>query len=185
MKHTNRIFCGILALLMLFSFVSCAQADPNVPQGFQLAENEGADYYFYYPNSWLLDRCDAGMTSAYVSETDFSNVSVTAFTASLEYPTLPEYAEGYYLAQFRDNFQNLEVERNQDNSLKRSVLKIDGCDAISFRYSARFAGEDYSFCTWLVSCNGYIYTILYTAKADAFDRNFAEAEKIAQSISFK
>ena len=82
MNKFKRILCLVLVLFTLASLCACTQPDPDVPQGFLLAENEGADYFFYYPESWLLDRCDAGMTSAYVSEVDFSNVSVTAFTAS-------------------------------------------------------------------------------------------------------
>lgn len=185
MKTKIRVFSLVLALAMLLSLASCAKRDPNIPEGFLLAENEGADYYFYYPETWLLDRADAGMTSAYVSEVDFSNVSVTAMTASEEYQGLPEYAEEYYLKQFTDNFQNLEVERNQDGTLKRSVLKIDDCDAIAFGYSAVFGGENYRFRSWLISYNGYIYTVLYTAKAEQYDANFDLAEKIATSIQFK
>ncbi len=185
MKTIKRFAILLLAVLALFSMASCAESDPNVPEGFLLAENEGADYYFYYPSTWLLDRADAGMTSAFVSETDYSNVSVTVFTASPEFPTLPEYAENYYLKQFTDNFQNLNVERNQDGSLKRSVLKIDDCDAIAFRYTANFGQEEYSFRTWLISYNGYIYTVLYTAKTDRYEANYPMAEKIAESIQFK
>ncbi len=185
MKHIKKLACLLLAVLSLVLLCACSKPDPNIPEGFLLAENPGADYYFYYPETWLLDRADAGMTSAYVSEMDFSNVSVTAFTASNEYRTLPEYAQEFYLKQFTDNFQNLEVERNQDGTLKRSVLKIDECEAIAFQYSAVFGGEDYSFRTWLISYNGYIYTVLYTAKADRFEANLALAEQIAMNIRFK
>lgn len=185
MKTKIRFISFVLVLVTLCSLVSCSQRDPNVPDGFLLAENEGADYYFYYPETWLLDRADAGMTSAYVSEMDFSNVSVTAMTATGDYPNLSEYAEEYYLKQFTDNFQNLEVERNQDGTLKRSVLKIDECDAVSFGYSAVFGGENYHFRAWLISYNGYIYTVLYTAKEDRYEENYDLAEAIATSIQFK
>ncbi len=185
MKKTLRLLSLLFALSLLLCLVSCAEEDPNVPEGFLLAENEGADYYFYYPETWLLDRSDAGMTSAFVSETDFSNVSVTAFTASIQYPTLASYAEEYYLKQFTDNFQNLEVERNQDGSLKRTVLTVDGREAISFTYKATFSGEEYSFRAWLISDSGYVYTVLYTAKTSAYETHLPYAEQIAQNIRFK
>lgn len=185
MKLSLRFLSVLLALIMLFSLISCAQEETDAPEGFLLAQNEGADYYFYYPNHWLLDRCDAGMTSAFVSENDFSNVSVTAFTASLQYPSLENYVEEFYLKQFSDNFNQLEVDRNQDGSLKRNVLKIDGCDAISFTYSAVFGGESYTFRAWLISYNGYIYTVLYTAKAELYENHLPYAEQIAQNIRFK
>jgi hypothetical protein len=188
MKTKIRFFSFVLVLVTLCSLVSCAQRDPNIPDGFLLAENEGADYYFYYPENWLLDRADAGMTSVYVSEVDYSNVSVTAVTAEQEgktYTGLPEYAEEYYLKQCEGNFRDLKVERNADKSLKRSVLKIDDCEAIAFSYSAVFDGETYRFRAWLISCNGYIYTVLYTAKEDRYEENYDFAEAIATSIQFK
>jgi len=185
MKKIGRILSLVLACLMLVSLSACAERDPNVPEGFLLAENEGADYYFYYPQTWVLDRCDAGMTSAYVSETDFSNVSVTAFTASMQYPSLLDYAENYYFTQFRDNFNNLTVDRNQDGSLKKSVLKIDECDAIAVNYRAAFYGEEYSFRVWMISYNGYIYTVLYTAKTPLFETNLEMAEAVATNLQFK
>ncbi|MBR4287899.1 MAG: hypothetical protein IKT50_00500 [Clostridia bacterium] len=182
----KRLIAFVLLIVFVLSFTACGgeQVESDIPEGFLLAENKGADYLFYYPETWLLDRHDAGMTSAYVSETDYSNVSVTAFTASLEYPDLVSYVENYYFKQFEDNFQNLTVEKNQDGSLKRSVLKIDGCDAVAVNYTAAFGGENYAFRAWFVSYNGYIYTVLYTAKEAAFDANLELATKIAEYIRF-
>lgn len=187
MKNTFRIASLLLAILMLFSFASCKkeESEVEVPSGFLLAENENTDYYFFYPSNWLLDRNDAGMTSAFVSENDFSNVSITAFTASAEYPTLLDYAENFYFAQFEDNFANLQVEKNQDGSIKRTTLKIDGCDALCLNYSADFAGENYSFRTWLISRGGYIYTMLYTAKTAAFESHAQEADAMAENLLFR
>ncbi len=185
MKHTIRILSLFLALTLSFPLVACSQQEAQGPEGFLLAENEGADYYFYYPATWILDRCDAGMTSAYVSETDFSNVSVTVFTASAEYKSLPDYAKDYYFTQFKDNFQNLTLEYNQDGSLKRSNLKIDESDAIAVNFSAVFAGENYSFRAWFLYYNGYIYTVLYTAKSAVFESHLEVAGQIAENLRLK
>ena len=185
MKHITRILTLLLALTFLFSLAACSEESPDVPSGFLLAENEGADYYFYYPSTWLLNRSDAGMTSAFVSDTDFSNVSVTVFTSTGQYATLQEYAEEYYFKHFEGNFQNLSVERNQDGSLKRENLKIDDCDAMSVAYTAEFSGEEYSFRNWFISYNGYIYSVLYTAKSGLYEIHLAEAQAIATNLKFK
>lgn len=189
MKTIIRMISLVLALVSLFALCACsAQESPEgveIPSGFLLAENEKTDYYFFYPSDWLLDRNDAGMTSAYVSENDFSNVSVTAFTASVEYPTLLDYAEKYYFAQFEDNFNNLKVEKNQDGSLKRSSLKIDGCEALAVNYTASFSGENYAFRVWFISRGGYIYTVLYTAKEALFEPHLEVATAIAENIKFR
>jgi len=189
MNLKNRIVSLILVLAALITLCACSsQEGPEgveIPSGFLLAENEKTDYYFFYPSSWVLDRNDAGMTSAYVSENDFSNISVTAFTASLEYPTLLDYAEKYYFTQFEDNFNNLTVEKNQDGSIKRSSLKIDGNEALAVNFNAIFSGENYSFRTWFISYNGYIYTVLYTAKEPVFEAHLEEATAIAENLKFR
>lgn len=188
MKSNVQLLCLVLAFLCLVPLAACSQKDEGgiePPSGFVLAENENTDYYFFYPSTWTLDRNDAGMTSAFVSEVDYSNVSVTAFTASAEYPSLADYAEHYYFKQFEDNFQSLEIERNQDKSLKKSVLKIDSADAIAVNYKANFAGEEYSFRAWMISYNGYIYTVLYTAKTAQFEAHLDEATVIAENLKFR
>ena len=186
---TKRIISLVLALVMLLSLCACAsQEGPEgveIPSGFLMAENEKTDYYFFYPSTWILDRNDAGMTSAYVSENDFSNISVTTFTASVEYPTLLDYAEKYYFAKFEDNFNNLKVEKNQDGSLKRSSLKVDGCEALAVNYTATFSGENYGFRVWFISRGGYIYTVLYTAKEALYEAHIEEATAIAENLKFR
>lgn len=189
MKTSVRVLCMILSVLMLLPLCACGKKDGGeeveIPSGFALAENKNTDYYFFYPADWTLDRNDAGMTSAFASETDFSNVSITAFTASAQYPTLLDYVEKYYFVKFEDNFNNLEIERNQDQSLKRSAMKIDGCDALAVNFKATFSEESYSFRAWFVSFNGYIYTILYTAKTDAFEGHLEVAEAMAKALKFR
>ncbi len=188
MKNLFRIFSFLLSAIMLFSLFSCGktgESEVEIPSGFLLAENENTDYYFFYPADWLLDRNDAGLTSAFVSETDFSNVSITAFTASASYQSLADYVENYYFTQFEDNFNNLEIERNQDKSLKKSSMKIDGCDAIAVNYKAVFSGEEYSFRAWFISYNGYIYNVLYTAKTEVFESHLEEATVTAEQLKFR
>ena len=188
MKPLKRILCLLLSVLMLTALCACSEKESGeveIPDGFEMAENENTDYYFFYPSGWMLDRNDAGLTSVYVSDKDFSNVSITAFTASAEYPSLMDYVEKYYFKQFEGNFNNLKIEKNQDGSLKKSVLKIDSCDAIAVNYHATFSDGDYSFRAWFVSKGGYIYSILYTAKADLFESHFDEAAAIAENIKFK
>ncbi len=189
MKNLKKIISFALTAMLLISLCACAQQPSEtgveVPKGFTLAENEKTDYYFVFPSTWILDRNDAGMTSVFVSDNDFSNVSITPFTASAEYSSLADYAEHYYFKQFEDNFNNLEVEKNQDGSLKKTTMTIDDSEAIAISYTADFAGEAYAFRAWFISHNGYIYNVLYTAKEAYFDSHLSEAEAIAEHIQFR
>lgn len=185
MKHTKRFFALCLSLLLLFSLVSCAKRDPDIPEGFVLCENEDADYYFYYPDGWIVNRSDVGETSVYVSDKDFSSVSVNAVLFSdRDYKSLWGYAEDYYVPGILEHYPEAKFEYNQDESLKIAELKIDDCDAISFSYQAKI-GEEYSFRVWLISYDGYVYSVLYTAKSELYDKNYNAAEMIAESIQFK
>ena len=185
-------FCRILALLLVLplalSFFSCAAGEEDVPAGFIRAENPGADYSFHYPETWLLDRSDAGMTSVFVSENDFTNLSVTAFTADTRYADLPTYAEEYYFKQMEGNLNGFQVERNQDGSLKRTVMKVDGLDTIAVNYSAVLGGETYQYRIWFISYNGYIYHVQYCAKVtgerDFYQEHLDEAEAIVSYLRF-
>ncbi|MBQ3866670.1 MAG: hypothetical protein II776_07180 [Clostridia bacterium] len=174
----------LLALLLAAFLAACAKKDETVPQGYLDAGTEGVEYRFFYPETWILDRHDAGMTSAYVSDADFSNVSITGFTASAQYPTLAAYAEEYYFAHFEDNFKNLAVEKNQDGTLKERVMTVDGCDALSVDYSASFDGETYSFRSYFISFNGSLYTVTYTARAEVFASHLELVEDMVSNLRF-
>ncbi|MBQ4037510.1 MAG: hypothetical protein IJC84_05220 [Clostridia bacterium] len=188
MKQFCRILALLLTLPMLLAFAACSAAETDVPAGFILAENQGADYSFYYPETWLIDRSDAGMTSVYVSENDFTNLSVTAFTADTRYSDLPTYADQYYFKQMEGNLNEFQVERNQDGSLKRTVLKVDGLDAIAVNYSAVLGGEHFSYRIWFISYNGYIYHVQYcgkvTGERDLYQDHLDEAEAIVSNLRF-
>lgn len=181
----KRIAIIFLALCLCLSLFACAKRDESIPQGYLDAGTEGVEYRFFYPDTWILDRHDPGMTSVYVSETDFSNVSVTAFTASPEYRTLAEYAENYYFEQFKDNFNDLTLVRNQDGSLKMRVLEVDGCDAVAVDYSAVFAGKTYVFRSFFISYNGSIYTVTYTALQGSFAAHEDAVEGMIEQMRFQ
>ncbi|MBP5288635.1 MAG: hypothetical protein J6Z79_02025 [Clostridia bacterium] len=133
----------------------------------------------------MLDRRDPGMTSVYYSEEDFSNVSVTVFTASPDYSSLADYAERYYFEQFKDNFNNLDLVKNQDGTLKLRTLKVDGCDAVAADYSAVFAGKTYKFRSFFISYGGSIYTVTYTATNDLFDAHTDAVEGMIEQMRFQ
>jgi hypothetical protein len=53
------------------------------------------------------------------------------------------------------------------------------------KFSAEFSGELYHFRAWMISGNGYIYTILYTAKGPLYESHLEEATAIANHFRFK
>lgn len=183
MKKIISLILASISILICFS--SCTKRENNVPDGFAPAENDGTDYFFVYPAEWTLERNDAGMTSVYVSEVDFSNVSVTVFTWNNEYQSLSQYVEKYYFKQFKDNFSNLEYPENEDGTPRLKNAKIDSRDAVIFEYSAMFGEEKYMFKTCIISENGYIYTLTYTAKEDKYESHIEAVDMIFDNFQFK
>ena len=181
---TNRILCLLVALLLLLPLISCAKRDPNIPEGFLLAENDG-DYYFYYPETWILEENGRGLVSVRVSDSDFSNVNVATYTASNEYPTLADYIEKHFFTQFEGNFSNLTYEKNEDETPRFKILTVDGCDALSVEYAAAFAGEEYRFRSCVISMGGYLTVITYTAKTEQYSKHLDAIDMIISNFQFK
>lgn len=198
MKFYQRILFFILAVTMLFCLASCSAQtgdESDVPLGFVLAENEGSDYSFYYPQEWILDRSDAGMTSVYVSDVDFSNVTMTAFTADVRYTeNLALYLEEYYCKQLEGNLKDFKPETAADDKLVYQTLTVDDCPALAFNYTASVydVKEDqnisYGYRVWLIRYGAYIYHVQYCAKNaeenDLFQTHYDEAETIVTGIQF-
>lgn len=75
-KLISSLFVLIFCLTM---FVSCGNgADDFVPSGFKQIAAKEADYRLYVPESWTVDM-STGVTGAFVSEKDRSNISFMGF----------------------------------------------------------------------------------------------------------
>lgn len=65
-------------LLCLTVFTACGDKDDFVPAGFKRISEDEATYRLFVPDSWVSDL-STGITTAYVSESDRSNISFMAF----------------------------------------------------------------------------------------------------------
>ena len=186
----RKIFILLLAVLFVLPLAACS-GEPDEHAGFTLADNPGADYDFYYPETWLVDRIDAGLASVHVSDTDFSNVNVTAITFSggEEYTSLADYAERFYFKEFEATFQDLNVKKNEDGTYRISPVKVDGThDAVSFDYTSKFGQETYSFRTYLIADGLTLYNFTFTANVtekDLFSEHLEEVEQMVGFLHFR
>ena len=76
----KRISLLLVCVLLCLSFAACG-GDGEYTQydGYTMISDPSiVEYYLYVPDYWVLDSA-TGMTSAYVSATDRSNVSVTTY----------------------------------------------------------------------------------------------------------
>ena len=71
----------LTAIITVSILTSCANKDTNVPEGFKEISDDAIGYDLYVPEDWISD-ISTGITSAYFSNTDPSNISMTSSFAS-------------------------------------------------------------------------------------------------------
>ncbi len=74
----KKILLITLALIMTVMFCSCGTADSFVPSGFKKISADNVGYKLYVPTNWIED-ISTGVTAAYYSANDRSNISFMAF----------------------------------------------------------------------------------------------------------
>ena len=135
------------------------------------------------------------MTSVYVSDLDFSNITITAFTADTRYTeNLILYLEEYYCKQLEGNLKDFKAETAADDKLVYQTMTIDGCPALAFNYTASVydvkeeKNISYGYRVWLIRYGAYIYHVQYCAKNaeenNLFQTHYDQAETIATGIQF-
>ena len=152
----------ILALLLLLSMLLClvacgsgsAPGAVQLPEGMQIAE-EGDGYTFYVPEDWTGERA-TGITMAYVSPTDPSNLTLVR-TVTDKTPA----------AYFAESEAELGVTLEEYKMLERNDnASFGGKSAIYRNYTGKVAGVEYKFLQYLCSYDGVLYLLTYTAKTE-------------------
>ena len=79
MNMIRKISILLLSVLLLGIFSGCNNAiDGYAPKGYMEISADNAGYKLYVPDNWIKDL-STGVTTAYVSESDRSNISFMAF----------------------------------------------------------------------------------------------------------
>lgn len=157
--------------------VNTVDPDAEAPEGMQLASNDDVAYRFYVPKSWVLDK-SVPTSSAYVSESDRSNVNVTVYMPDESaFATVDDY-----FAFCREEMEKAMVIRGEVES---EEITLDGCRGKVYRFTADIQGRAYRFAQAIVSYRGMIYTVTYTATPDAFDTHYEAYLDILSAFDFR
>ena len=166
MKRT----AALIILAAVLALAGCG-AKQNAPMGMILASGDVADYSLFVPANWTVDM-STGMTSAYVSEKDRSNVSVTRYAFSDESMTAEKYWETYS-AQYEDIFGEL-------TDVKVSDTKLGGVDAKQYEFTGKNGDSVYRFLQIICVRNGAAYVLTFTATPEKYEEH---TEKVGVIIS--
>lgn len=151
--------------------------DAEAPAGMQLASNDDVAYRFYVPKSWILDK-SLPTSSAYVSESDRSNVNVTVYMPEEDHI---ESVDDYWATCLEELKKGMDIE----GEVKDTEVTIDGRPGKTYEYTAKISGKTYRFAQTITSYRGMIYTITYTATEESYDTHRATYLDMLAAFDFR
>ncbi len=184
----KKILFALLTVLLMITAVSCKKNEESaVPDGMFYEENEDdIDYRIYFPDNWIIDRNDGGMTSARVpealvgEETDKSNVSVTAFAPS-ETMSIDDYINTEYKERIKSSYPDCEII--EDFSAEAGVTLGDR-DARRIVFTTDIGGTKYQVMQIVTVYKGYIYMLTYTATQENYPFHEEDVQSIVKYFEF-
>ena len=182
MKEKGKTMKKIVALIMsmilgMFLLTSCGEKkDESIPSGLKTASADTANYTFYIPEDWIVDISNAA-TSAHVSQSDPSNISVMAWQLEHTDSTVDEWWE-VNIAELQEKFDDFE-------EISKNNVTLDGVYAVEYVYTAALSGVSHKFMQTAAAKGGELYVVTYSATADKFDSHIDEAKSIVSEFRFK
>lgn len=176
MKLTKRLLTAALAILLsAMALTSCSAPAADAPEGMQLASLDGVEYALYVPESWTVNK-NSGVSGAYVSAYDKSNVSLISYL-----PTSAMTTEQYWAMceeSYRAEFENYAA-------VESGTATMGGMTVPYYVYTATIGGENYQFLQAIGGNGGMFYNLTYTATADQYDTHIEEVMKIIEAFTFR
>lgn len=177
MKNIYRIIALVSALVMALTLCSCGSSASGAPDGFKEISDEGRPYHLYVPDEWVAD-ISTGVTAAYYSAVDFSNISVTGFELSgNEIMTTADYWATYE-PSLKEIFTDFEYLGEPDE------LTLDGIPSMQCVYTGKISGVQYKIMQIVTIKNAQVTIFTYTATADKYDSHIEDVVAILGYFDF-
>ncbi|MCI8387912.1 MAG: DUF1795 domain-containing protein [Clostridiales bacterium] len=171
----KKIITALLICIIAFTAFSCGDKG-TAPLGFKEISDEALTYHLYVPDEWTAD-ISTGVTSAYFSGRDPSNISLVAFELDTNITSIDDYWT-LNEAELKQIFPNMEYVDTSDCTL-------DGTPAKQYIYTASMGEQDYKFMQLVAIKNNQVYIFTYTAFADMYDTHIEDVIAILDYFSFK
>lgn len=186
----------LAALMTALTAVSCTSSESEAPLGYTEISGDAVDYDLYVPEEWQPD-ISTGITAAYYSSQDPSNISVTAFELDGSVTSIEDYWNSY-LPSLKATFPDLKFENSAgeassqdgDNTEKEiavsepETLTIDGVPALAYNYTGSMNGITYKFYQVITFRNARVYIFTYTAELDNYDAHIEDVVGILGNFRF-
>ena len=173
----NKKIIPALLVALSVTLASCGSDSDSAPMGYKEISDEGLNYHFYIPDDWTTD-ISTGMTSAYYSGRDPSNVSVTAFE-------LDDTSINSVDAYWEINEADLKLILPDLEYVSKDDVKLGGVDARQYIYTASMSDTDYKFMQVVAIRSNEVYILTYTATAENYDAHIEDVISMVDYFKFK
>lgn len=166
----------LICVLLTLSFAACGKDTYSVPMGMKIAsDTEIVDYLLYVPDDWTVDM-RTGVTTAYHSVNDPSNISVTMNASKNPTGGFDEY--------FEELLSELEQSFTLVGEVESANLILANEAAQQYVYTAEFGGVEYKF--WQVVCihEARVYTITYSSTVENYEAHTADMQTALDLFCF-
>ena len=174
----SRIIPVLLTLALIASvFCSCSKkSDVDIPDGYQLASADEADYYFFIPATWTVDTKTTAY-AAYASSSDPASISVMTWSLSNTDSTLEEWWNTF-LPDFEKVYSDFSLISDEN-------ILINSVAAKKMTFTGAIGGTSYKFIQASAIKDSVVYVITYTSTADRFDEHTEEMQSVLEYFEFK
>ena len=172
----KKIISLFVCIMLVFSLASCGAESITIPVGMKIASDTSiVDYRLFVPEEWNVDM-RTGVTTAYYSVNDPSNITVTMST--LENPA--DGFDGY----FNKHLAELESVFETVGEVESANLILSGEAAQQYIYTAKFGETEYKF--WQVVCfhQNRVYTVTYSSTVENFESHTADMQTALELFCF-
>lgn len=152
--------------------------DKNTPDGMKIASAKNTEYRLYVPTEWICFS-ESGKSEAYFPESGKPNFTVTSYAPGRDDMTPMEYFAECE-KEYKDNIPGYEFLESTECTVGQNQKK-----AMQYTYRAVVNGTDICVRQVVVSHNGTIYSLIYTALAERFDAHAEDVNAIISAFQFR
>jgi len=160
---------------------------------YKLANNQAVDFYFYYPENFILDK-DAVMINIFINDLETikneletgavldvhinPNLSAYVHSTQEEYADVSQYWEEYMKPSLGLIFQDILIESGED-------IEIAGIPGKKYVYSYALGGYEYKQAQVIFFKDREVYTLTYTATPSKFEKHSSVLDIVTETFAFK
>ena len=166
---------AVMLVMLCTVLVSCKK-DTTVPDGMKLASGDAASYYLYIPEDWVVDLATAA-TTAHVSQTDRSNISVSAWSL--------ENADDTVDVWYDTAVEELKVSHTDFEEVSVTENTLSGVYAKDYVFTAKLGGEARQYRQVAAVRSGVVYVLTYSTTPELFEEYLDEVDSIIAEFIIK